>query len=110
MVSPPGNADGPVNLKYIYPNGEQSFSPQAFSYSAYPQYAIISGATPNGGVPGRISGYGMPADASGGTLTVGNNTATITTTVGQYPPYTPEAFPSTYLDFTIPAETLGTPT
>jgi hypothetical protein len=89
-------------LKYIYPSGTQAFTPQAFSYSAYPQYSIISGATPSGGVPGRISGYGMPADASGGTLTIGNNTATITTKVGQYPPYTGEAFPSTYLDFTIP--------
>ncbi len=45
----------------------------------------------------------MPADASGGTLTIGNNTATITTKIGQYPPYTGEAFPSAYLDFTIPA-------
>jgi hypothetical protein len=107
VVSPPGNADGPVNLKYIYPNGRQAFTLQAFSYSAYPQYPILSGATPSGGVPGRISGYGMPADASGGTLTIGNNTATITTKVGQYPPYTGEAFPSTYLDFTIPAGNPG---
>ena len=107
VLSPPGNADGPVNLKYIYPNGQQAFTPQAFSYSAYPQYSILSGATPSGGVPGRISGYGMPADASGGTLTIGNNTATITTKVGQYPPYTGEAFPSTYLDFTIPAGNPG---
>jgi len=107
VVSPPGNADGPVNLKYIYPNGAQAFTAQAFSYSAYPQYPILTGATPTGGVPGRISGYGMPADASGGTLTIGNNTATITTTVGQYPPYTGEAFPSTYLDFTIPAGSPG---
>ena len=107
VLSPPGNADGPVNLKYIYPSGAEAFTPQAFSYSAYPQYSILSGATPSGGVPGRISGYGMPADASGGSLTIGNNPATITTKVGQYPPYTGEAFPSTYLDFTIPAGTPG---
>jgi IPT/TIG domain len=102
ITSPPGNADGPVNLKYIYPSGAQVFTPQAFSYSAYPQYSILSGASPNGGVPGRISGYGMPADASGGTLTIGGIPAPITTTIGQYPPYTGEAFPSTYLDYTIP--------
>src|ERR1700722_3275440 len=107
VLSPPGNADGPVNLKYVYPSGAQAFTPQAFSYSAYPQYPILTGATPSGGVPGRISGYGMPADASGGPLTIGNNTATITTKVGQYPPYTGEAFPSTYLDFTIPAGNPG---
>jgi IPT/TIG domain len=107
VVSPPGNADGPVNLKYIYPSGAQAFTAQAFSYSAYPQYPILTGSSPTGGVHGTISGYGMPADASGGTLTIGNNTAAITTTVGQYPPYTPEAFPSTYLDFTIPAGNPG---
>lgn len=107
ITSPPGNADGPVNLKYIYPSGVQVFTPQAFSYSVYPQYSILSGSSPDGGVPGRISGYGMPADASGGTLTVGGQTATITTTVGQYPPYTGEAFPSTYLDYTMPAGNPG---
>jgi hypothetical protein len=107
ITSPPGNANGPVNLKYIYPNGEQVFTPQAFSYSSFPQDSILSGSTPLGGVPGRISGYGMPADGSGGKLTVGGQTATITTTVGQYPPYTGEAFPSTYLDYTIPSGTPG---
>lgn len=49
----------------------------------------------------------MPADASGGTLTIGGRQATITTTVTQYPPYTAEPFPSTYLNFTIPAGTPG---
>ena len=107
ITSPQGNQAGPVNLKYIYPDGAQVFTPQAFSYSTYPQYSVLSGASPDGGVPGRISGYGMPADASGGTLTVGGNSAAITTTVGQYPPYTGEAFPSTYLDYTIPAGNPG---
>jgi hypothetical protein len=107
VTSPPGNANGPVNLKYIYPSGAEVFTPQAFSYSAYPQYSILSGASPNGGVAGRISGYGMPADASGGTITIGGRAATITTTVGQYPPYTGEAFPSTYLDYTIPSGNPG---
>jgi IPT/TIG domain len=107
ITSPAGNANGPVNLKYIYPDGEQVFTPQAFSYSSFPQDSILSGATPFGGVPGRISGYGMPADGSGGTLTVGGQTAAITTTAGQYPPYTGEAFPSTYLDYTIPSGTPG---
>jgi hypothetical protein len=71
ITSPPGNANGPVNLKYSYPSGAQVFTPQAFSYSAYPQYSILSGASPNGGVAGRISGYGMPADASAWRFMVG---------------------------------------
>lgn len=107
ITSPAGSADGPVNLKYIYPDGQQVFTPQAFSYSSFPQHSILSGATPAGGVPGRISGYGMPADGSGGSLMIGGQPATITTTVGQYPPYTGEAFPSTYLDYTIPAGAPG---
>jgi len=107
ITSPPGSMDGPVNLKYLYPDGEEVLTPQAFSYSSFPQHSILSGATPAGGVPGRISGYGMPADGSGGSLTIGGQPATITTTIGQYPPYTGEAFPSTYLDYTIPAGTPG---
>ena len=107
IVSPAGNADGPVNVKFLFPNGDQIFMPQAFSYSVFPEYSILSGASPNGGVPGEIAGYGMPADASGGTLTIGGSQATITTTVTQYPPYTAEPFPSTYLNYTVPAGTPG---
>ena len=107
ITSPPGNADGPVNLKFIFPNGDQIFMPQAFSYSVYPQYSILSGATPDGGAPGEITGYGMPVDAAGGTLNVGGHPATITTTVTQYLPFTAEPFPSTYLKYVIPAGTPG---
>lgn len=107
ITSPAGAAPGPVNLKYIYPDGDEVFTPEAFSYSTYPQYAILAGGSPNGGVPGRISGYGMPADASGGALTIGGAPAAITTKVTQYPPYTSEPFPSTYLDFTLPPGSPG---
>jgi hypothetical protein len=107
ITSPAGDASGPVNLKFLFPDGTQIFNPQAFSYSTYPQYATLSGASPNGGIPGQIAGYGLPADASGGTMTIAGQAATITTTTTQYPPYTGEPFPSTFLDFTIPAGTPG---
>jgi hypothetical protein len=107
ITSPAGDAVGPVNLKYLYPDGTQVFTPQAFSYSTYPQYATLAGASPSGGVPGQIAGYGMPADASGGTMTVAGQTAAITTAITQYPPYTGEPFPSTFLNYTIPAGTSG---
>ena len=107
ITSPPGDQAGPVNLKYIFPDGGQMFAPQSFSYSVFPQYATLAGASPVGGAPGQITGYGMPVDASGGTLTVGGNTATITTVQTQYPPRTSEPFPSTYFNFTIPAGTPG---
>jgi hypothetical protein len=107
ITSPPGDAVGPVNLKYLFPDGNQVFNLQAFSYSTYLQYATLAGASPNGGAPGQIVGYGMPADASGGTMTVGGQTATITTAITQYPPYTGEPFPSTFLNYTIPAGNPG---
>jgi IPT/TIG domain len=107
ITSPPSSVAGPVNLKYLFPDGSQIFAPQVFSYSVYPQYAVLSGATPDGGVPGRITGYGMPADAGGGTLTVGGNSATITTTDTQYLPFTGEPFPTTNFNFTVPSGTPG---
>ncbi len=107
ITSPQSSAGGPVNLKFLYPDGEEVFAPQSFSYGPFPQYSILSGAAPEGGVPGQLSGYGMPVDASGGTVTIGGNTAAITTQATQYPPYAGEPFPSTFLEYTIPAGAPG---
>ena len=107
ITSPPSSTPGPVNLKLLFPDGDQVFVPQEFSYGPYPQYSILSGASPNGGVAGEISGYGMPANASGGSITVGGNSAAITTQTTQYPPYTGEPFPSTFLQYTIPGGAPG---
>jgi len=107
FTSPPSTTPGPVNVKFIYPDGEQAFGAQLFSYSTSPEYALISGSAPSGGVAAQIIGYGLPADSSGGTVTVGGNAATITSTVGQYPPFSPEPFPSAILNYTLPAGTPG---
>jgi len=100
ITSPAASAPGPVNLKYLFPDGTEYFQPQAFTYSVYPQYATLAGASPNGGVPGQIAGYGLPQSAGGGTLTVGGAAATITTKSTQS---TGEPFPSTFLNYTVPA-------
>lgn len=107
FTSPPSTTPGPVNLKFIYPDGIQTFYPQLFSYSAFPEYSVLSGSDPNGGAPAEILGYGLPQDPSGGTLTVGGATATITTQAGQYPPLSGEPYPSTILKYTFPAGTPG---
>jgi len=107
FTSPPSTTPGPVNVKFIYPDGEEAFYPQLFSYSTFPEYAVTSGSSPNGGAAAQIIGYGLPQDPSGGTLTVGSNTATITTTTGQYPPLSPEPFPSTNLNYIFPPGTSG---
>jgi len=107
FISPPSTTPGPVNVKFIYPDGTQTFYPQLFSYSTFPEYAVTSGSSPSGGAPAKVLGYGMPQDASGGTLTVGGNAGTITTTAGQYPPFSGEPFPSTLLAYTFPPGTPG---
>jgi hypothetical protein len=107
FTSPPSSTPGPTNVKFIYPDGEFAFYPQMFSYSTFPQYALASGSSPDGGAPGQVLGYGLPQDPSGGTLTVGGTAATITTTAGQYPPLSGEPYPSTILAYTFPAGTPG---
>jgi len=107
LTSPPSTTPGPVNVKFIYPDGETAFGAQFFSYSAFPEYAVMSGSSPNGGAPAQLIGYGLPEDPSGGTVTVGMNGATITSTIGQYPPFSPEPIPSTILNYTFPQGTPG---
>ncbi len=107
FTSPPSTVPGPTNVKFIYPDGEQAFYPQLFSYSTFPEYAVVSGSGPNGGAPAQVLGYGLPQDPSGGTLTVGGSMATITTTAGQYPPLSGEPYPSTILAYTFPPGTPG---
>jgi hypothetical protein len=107
FTSPPSTVPGPVNLKFIYPDGTQGYYPQYFSYSTYPQYAVFSGSSPQGGAPSAVIGYGLPQSSSVGTLTVGNNAGTITTTVGQYPPFSGEPYPSTILNYNFPPGPTG---
>jgi hypothetical protein len=107
FTSPPSSTPGPVNVKFIFPDGQQAYYPQFFSYSTFPEYALTSGSSPNGGAPAKILGYGLPQDVSGGSMTVGGNTATITTTAGQYPPLSGEPYPSTILAYTFPQGTPG---
>jgi hypothetical protein len=49
----------------------------------------------------------MPQSSSGGTLSVGNNAGTITTTAGQYPPLSGEPYPSTILNYNFPPGSNG---
>lgn len=107
ITSPPSRTSGPVNLKFLFPDGIEVFDPLFFTYGSYPQYAVLSGAPPEGNVPGQISGYGIPYDSSGGKLSVGNRTATITSQAEQYMPLTGEPFPATLLNFTVPAGSPG---
>jgi len=107
FTSPPSSTPGPVNVKFIYPDGEQTLAAQLFSYSTFPEYAVMSGSSPTGGAPAQVIGYGLPQDPSGGTVTVGSNTATITSAAGLYAPFSAEPIPSTVLNYTFPAGSPG---
>ena len=103
ITSPAGVAPGPVDLKLIYPNGELGYKEQGFSYGPSPQNMVYSGSSPAGGGQSAVTGFGLPGDSSSGSVSIGGTSATITTTPGQYPPWTGEAVPSTFLTFTLPS-------
>ncbi len=103
ISSPPATVPGPVNLKFLFPDGTENFDPLFFSYGPSIRYAAISGASSAGGAPGMIDGYGMPTDGAGGTVTVGGSTASITASPAGFT----SPFPSTALSFTVPAGTPG---
>lgn len=107
FTSPRGAAPGPVNLKFNFADGTQTFDPLAFTYSTFPEYVLTSGSAPSGGVASSVIGYGLPQDASGGDVRVGGRLATITTKAGQYPPLSGEPYLSTQIDFTLPGGTPG---
>jgi len=106
-ITPPSTTAGVVNVKYNFPDGAQWYYPQIFSYGTNPEYAVTSGSSPNGGAAAQVLGYGLPDSTSGGTVTVGGNNATITTTSGQYPPLSGEPYPSTLLAYTFPSGNPG---
>lgn len=107
VTSPPSAVPGPMNIKMIFPDGEQIFAPEFFTYSTFPEYAVFSGSSPNGGAPGQVLGYGLPVSPGGGTLTVGGNQATITPPANSFIPFSGEPFPSTILSYTFPPGTPG---
>lgn len=102
LTSPATQSAGPVDLKLIYPNGELGYAALGFSYGATPESMLYNGSAPAGGAPSTVTGFGLPVDSSSGSLTVGGTSASITSVVGQYPPFTGEAVPSTYVNFTLP--------
>ena len=109
ITSPPGNAPGPVNVKMQFPDGIEIFDPLFFSYGPYLTYAVLSGASPDGGAPGIVAGYGMPSGSYGagtGTLTVGGGQANINAS-STIPALYGYPFPVNIDQFTVPAGVPG---
>ena len=106
ITSPATSTPGPVDVKMLFPDGNEVFDPQFFTYGTQIQDAVISGGSPQGGTAAQLAAFGLPLDPSLNTVTVGGDTATVTSTVTQYPPYTGEqtAF---FLSYKTPSGTPG---
>jgi hypothetical protein len=108
ITSSPSSVAGPVNIKFIFPDGVEVFNPLFFSYGPMIRHAVLSGASPDGGAAGQIAGFGLPSNSSGGTLAVGGVATTIANPPSVNAPTTGAPFPtSTILSFTIPAGAAG---
>lgn len=105
-TSPPAAEAGPINLKVLFPDGREIFDPEFFTYGTQIQDVVLSGGSPSGGVPGQLDAFGLPLDPSKDTVTIGGNQATVTSTITQYPPFTPEQT-AMYLNYTVPAGAPG---
>jgi hypothetical protein len=105
ITSPPTTTPGPVNIKMLFPDGVEAFNPLYFSYGPYLQYPLISGASPEGDVPGQIVGYGMPGDNVSGTLMIGGSAATLASPGSGGLPYAATVgspYPNKILSYTVP--------
>ena len=108
ITSPPSNTLGPVNIKFLFPDGTEVFDPLFFSYGPLLQQAVLSGSSPDGGAPGEVSGFGIPSQSGGGTLTIGGATASIIDPPATFAPNTDAPFPTdTILSFTFPPGSPG---
>lgn len=103
LTSPPAEVPGPVDLKLIYPDGTLGYGALAFSYGPSPHTLLYNASAPAGGGLSTLTGFGLPVDSSTGSISVGGSGAPITSTVGQYPPWTGEVVPTTFVKFTLPA-------
>jgi hypothetical protein len=100
-TSPPASGPGPVNLKFLFPDGLEVFDPLFFSYGPSIQTAVLAGASPDGNVLGQIAGYGFPTESSGETLSVGGSQSEIGS-LGYISSLYGYPFPSNTLTFTVP--------
>lgn len=106
ITSPPAVSPGPVDVKILFPDGNEVFNPQFFTYGTQIQDSLISGGAPQGGIAARLDAFGLPLDPSQDKVTLGGNAAVVTSTVTQYPPFTNEQT-DMFLSYTVPSGSPG---
>lgn len=104
ITSPPSSAAGPVDVKFLFPDGAEVFNPLFFSYGPFLQTALISGGAPTGNVTGQVVGYGMPGDDNlTGTLKIGGGTASLIAPPNGQLPFAGTPYPNKILSYTVPS-------
>jgi hypothetical protein len=102
-IAPASSQPGPVSVKLIDPDGQESFNPLVFSYG--PSLMFVKGdtATPNGGATSDIIGLGLPTDPTQIQASVGGKTAKIVSamTPDFYGVYFPNGYPYPVVDVKI---------
>jgi hypothetical protein len=106
ITSPPMATPGPVDVKFLFPDGLEVYDPEFFTFGTSIQDAITSGGPPQGGSIGELDAFGLPLDPSQDTVAIGNNHASVTSVPTQYAPFEGEQT-SLLLSFTVPPGSPG---
>jgi len=101
--APASSVPGPVNVKFVWPNGTEWFLPFGFTYGPKIEKVLTNETSPTGGASASLVALGVPADSTQVQLTIGGNNAAITAS-GQPNNY---PFPATKLTFSAPAGITG---
>ena len=102
-TTPSSSQPGPVNVKLIQPDGQESFNPLVFSYGPAPMFVDGDTVTPAGGVTSDIIGVGLPADPNQIQVSIGGASASIVSAnpVDIQGPYFPFSYPYPAVDVRI---------
>jgi hypothetical protein len=93
-IAPPSSEAGPVDVKLITPDGEQSYNPLDFSYG--PSLMFVNGntAAPGGGTTAFVMGLGLPTDPSQIQVAIGAQSASVLSAKPAF--YESGAWPGSY--------------
>ena len=108
ITSPAASVAGPVDLKFLYPDGTEVYDPLFFTYGVKIQDLITTGGSPQGGSAQQLDAFGISLDPSTDTVTVGGNAGAITSqkvTVNENP-FTDEVT-ARMLNYTAPSGSPG---
>ena len=105
-VAPPAHAPGTVNAIITNPDGEVAVLPDAFSYGPTIIAMTPSAASASGQTTVKLMGYGLDFPQGEIHVTVGGQTATVTSVFAGVQ-FSPFPFPMDTIEFTIPAGNAG---